>query len=243
MKRVVAGPNPVTAAIENEPGALTVVYLAEGLKQGTARTLEDLCKRTGVRCEATERRSLDKICGGLNHQGVAAIGGDYPYLDLETILERVASSEAPLLVVLDQIQDPGNLGAIVRSAHALGASGIVLTKDRSAAITPAAVRSSAGATECTMIARVTNLARAIDRIKGSRFMVFGAAMDGVPIDRVDMSGPCALVLGNEGKGLRRLTRESCDQLFSIPMAGGFESLNVSAAAAIALWEAARARTP
>jgi 23S rRNA (guanosine2251-2'-O)-methyltransferase len=239
MRRVVAGPNATRVALDNDPDAISVVYVARGLNPGTLREIEALCKRSKTRCEALDREALDGICKGLNHQGVAAIGGDFPYVDVETVMDVATRSEAPLLVVLDQIQDTGNLGAIVRSAHSLGAAGLVITRDRSATVTAATVRSSAGATECTMIARATNLARTLARLKDSGFTVLGAAMDGDPIDQVDMSPPCALVFGNEAKGLRRLTREGCDRLFSIPMAGGFESLNVSAAAAISLYVASR----
>lgn len=243
MKRILPGPNAVRTALSEDPGGLSVVYRTEGLRPGARRELEDLCAAGKVRMEVVERENLDAICGELNHQGVAAIGGYFPYRDLDQVVERARASKPSLIVVLDQVQDPGNLGAIVRSAHSLGAAGIVLTKDRSAAVTGAAVRASAGATECTAIARVTNLARALDTIKDRGLFVLGAAMDGDPIDTVDMSGPCALVFGNEANGLRRLTRERCDLLFSIPMAGGFESLNVSAAAAIALFVASRASIP
>ena len=161
---------------------------------------------------------------------------------LNGLLEAASKIESPLLVVLDQVQDPGNLGAIIRSAHALGAAGLILTRNRSASVTRGAVRSSAGASELVRIARVTNLARCLDSLREADYRVLGAAGDaGTPLVEIDWRGPCAMVLGNESRGLRRLTREHCDQLFSIPMAAEFDSLNVSASAAIALYAASLSR--
>jgi 23S rRNA (guanosine2251-2'-O)-methyltransferase len=242
MKRILAGPNAVTEALEASPGTVNVVYTASGLKPVTAKRIAELGARGKVRHEELPREALDGLAGDLNHQGVVAITGDYPYLDLDGLLARARAVSDPVIVVLDQIQDPGNLGAIVRSAHALGAAGVVLTRDRSAGVTAAAVRASAGASERIAIARVTNLVRAIDDLKAAGYRVLGAAGEAAaPLSRMDWSGPIALVLGNEGRGLRRLTRESCDLLFRIPMPSSFDSLNVSAAAAIAIYEATGSR--
>jgi 23S rRNA (guanosine2251-2'-O)-methyltransferase len=243
MKRILAGPNAVIEALEAEPRAINAIWLSSGLRKATARRISELADRARIPCIESPRETLDATAKGLNHQGVVAITGSYPYLDLDGLIAATAAIDAPLLVVLDQIQDPGNLGAIIRSSHALGAAGMILTRDRSAAVSPGAVRSSAGASELLRIARVGNLARCLERLADERYRIYGAAGEAATtLDLLDWHGPVALVLGNEGRGLRRLTRERCDELFAIPLAHEFDSLNVSAAAAIALYRAAQCRT-
>ena len=245
MKRIIAGPNAVTEALTSQSAvsSISVVYLAQGLAGEIFKRIDKLCNKMMVRSDVVPRESMDTLAGGLNHQGVMAITGSYAYLNLDGLLESISGIEDPVIVVLDQIQDPGNLGAIVRSTHALGGAGLILTRDRSAAITPAAVRASAGASELTRIARVTNLARCLERLRDHGFRVLGAAgKTGTDIDLIDWSGPVAIVLGNEGRGLRRLTREHCDGLFHIPLHSDFDSLNVSSAAAISLFAALRSRS-
>ena len=242
MKRVVAGPNAVTEAVRAAPREIAAIYLAEGLARATAERIEKLARDAGAPCAEAPREALDALAKGLNHQGVLALAGDYPYVSLDELLEAAGRGPAPLLVVLDQVQDPGNLGAVVRSAHALGAAGVIATRDRSASMTPAAVRASAGASELIRVARVGNLAQCLDHLRDAGFFVAGAAGEAErAIRELDWSGPTALVLGGEGKGLRRLTRERCDALFRIPLATAFDSLNVSVAAAIALYEVGRSR--
>ena len=242
MKRVIAGPNAVTEILGAAPGSVIMVCLAEGLLPTTATRIQDLARRRQVAVDVLPREQLDRLAKGLTHQGVVALTGDYPYADLGTVLRDLADAPEALMVVLDQVQDPGNLGSIARSAHALGASGMIITRNRSAPVTPAAVRGSAGATELLRIARVTNLARTVEELQGAGFRVLGAeAAAAVPVDRVDWHGRVALVLGGEARGLRRLTRDKCDALFSIPLERGFDSLGVAAAAAICLFEAARVR--
>jgi len=242
MKRIIAGPNAVLEALRARPAAIEVVYLADGLDSSAARRVETIAGRARVACEPIPRGALDEMAEQLNHQGVVAITGSYPYVDQAGLLTAASALEAPLLVVLDQVQDPGNLGAIIRSAHALGAAGLILTRNRSASVTRGAVRSSVGASELTRVARVTNLARCLDELRDAGYRVYGAVGGAkTTLDELTWDGPCAVVLGNESRGLRRLTREHCDALYSIPMAGGFDSLNVSAAAAITLYAASLAR--
>jgi len=242
MKRVIAGPNAVTEAIRGAARDISVVYLADGLARAAAERLERLSRDRDIPCSALPRDALDALAKGLTHQGVIALAGDYPYADLEGLLIEGRRIAEPLLVVLDQIQDPGNLGAVVRSAHALGATGLILTRDRSASMTPAAVRASAGASELIRVARVGNLSQCLDHLRDSGYRTLGAAAEAeARVDEIDWSGPIALVLGGEGKGLRRLTREHCDSLFRIPLVTAFDSLNVSVAAAIALYEIGRTR--
>lgn len=243
MKRILAGPHAVTEALRATPGAIEVVCLADSLRTLTTKDIEDLARRARVECEVLPKESLDELAGKLHHQGVIAITGDYPYVDFHTLLELGETQSNPLIVVLDQIQDPRNLGAILRSAHAFGAAGVVLPKDRAAKVTAAAVRTSAGASELVKICRITNLARTLDELKDRGYRVHGAdASSELTLSAVGWSGRTALVMGSEGRGLRRLTAEHCDRLFKIPMATAFDSLNVSAAAAIALYEASKQRS-
>ncbi len=181
---------------------------------------------------------LARIAGSPDHQGVVAEVDPYPYADPASLL---AASD-PMLVALDQIQDPRNLGAVCRSAEAAGATGVVIPRRRSAAVTAVACKASAGAVEHLPVARVTNLADWLGRAKEAGMWVYGAEAGAeAPYSQVDLSGKVVLVLGSEGKGLRRRVAESCDLLVSIPVRGRVASLNVSAAAAVLLFEAARQR--
>ena len=185
---------------------------------------------------------LDQLCGTSSHQGIVAVVGDYPYLNLHDLLVAGKGTAAPLLVVLDSVTDPQNLGAILRSALVLGATGIVLPKDRAAPITPTVVRVSAGASEHLPCARVTNLAAALKEMKQAGLWVAGAVERGGAVpDQADLAGPLALVLGNEQKGIRPLVQRGCDMLLTIPSHSNIASLNVAAAATALLSEVARQR--
>jgi len=242
MKRIVAGPNAVFEILAASPERIDVIYIFDGLKHSMLKRLLDTANDKQVTIETAHKETLDKLAPKLNHQGVVALTGDYPYKDLSSILDRLAKATSALLLLLDQIQDPGNLGAILRTAHALGVDGVIITKDKSASITPGAARASTGACELIDITRVTNLSRCIELLKRKGFMCYGAAGEAqTPLCDINWTGRTALVMGNEGKGLRRLTKERCDLLFKIPMSTSFDSLNVSAAAAISLYEASRQR--
>jgi 23S rRNA (guanosine2251-2'-O)-methyltransferase len=185
-------------------------------------------------------RELTDLAGSADHQGIVAEVDPYPYADEDEPLR----GDSPLVVALDQVQDPRNLGAICRAAEGAGATGVVIPARRAAAITPAACKASAGAVEHLPIARVTNLVRWLERAKSAGAWVYGA--DASADDRyadADLRGPSVLVLGGEGGGLRRLVAERCDLLVSIALAGRIESLNVAAAAAVVLFEARRQRDP
>jgi len=184
-------------------------------------------------------RELTERAVTRDHQGVLALVGPYPYADAY----ELAASEKPLLAVLDRVTDPRNLGAVARSAEGAGATGIVVPAHGSAVVTPAVARASAGAVEHVPIAVVTNLARYLEEVKGGAFWVYGAAGEASaqPMWETDLTGGVAIVLGAEGKGLRPLVRRMCDLLVSIPLAGAVESLNVSVAAAVLLYEARRQR--
>jgi 23S rRNA (guanosine2251-2'-O)-methyltransferase len=239
MKRLVLGPHGAEQAMRSEPKRVHVVYVQEG--HARAKDIETLAQRTGVRAETRPAEALDALAGELKHQGVIAITGEYPYLELPELLER--ARPAPLFVALDQISDPHNFGAIVRSCVAFGADGIITLRDRAAPVTPVVVRASAGATERARIARVTNLARTLGELRERGLSLVGLDARG---DTRLHAVPYAhqgrvLVIGSEGGGLRRLTRENCDVLARVDLASAFESLNASVAAGIALYESSRAR--
>ena len=227
-------------------------FVLEGLAGGTVdrihvekAALEKLpelqaaADRAGVPLTIATREELDRRAKGVRHQGVLGSGPPYPYRSLESLLEL----DSPLLVALDEITDPQNFGAIVRSALVFGADGLIVPRHRSAALSPAVVRASAGATERARITEVPNLQRTLQRMGEHGLEVLGLAADGdITIDAI---GPAplgrVLVVGSEGKGLRRMVRERCHRIASIPQAGIFDSLNASVATGIALYEASRAR--
>jgi 23S rRNA (guanosine2251-2'-O)-methyltransferase len=196
----------------------------------------------GVPVKKVDRAGIEELASGGVHQGVVARVGPYPYSGLDEIL----AAPDPLVLVLDGVTDPRNLGAILRVADGAGASGVVVPKDRAVGVTAAAVKASAGASEHVRVARETNLRRAIDRMKKMGLWVYAAEGEvedkgGPPYHTLDLTGPVALVMGSEGRGIRRLVREGCDEAISIPMFGAVGSLNVSVAAAVLLYEARRQR--
>jgi 23S rRNA (guanosine2251-2'-O)-methyltransferase len=195
----------------------------------------------GVPLKRIRREHIEELAPGAVHQGVAARVGAYPYSGLEEIL----ASPDPLVVVLDGVTDPRNLGAVLRAADGAGASGVVVPKDRAVGVTPAAVKASAGASEHVRVARETNLRRALERMKEAGVWTYAAedrtSAQAKAYTDLNLSGPVALVLGSEGRGIRRLVREGCDGTVSIPMRGVVSSLNISVAAAVLLFEARRQR--
>jgi 23S rRNA (guanosine2251-2'-O)-methyltransferase len=191
----------------------------------------------GVEVKRASRQQVEELARGGAHQGVVAHVEPYPYSGLAEIL----SSPEPLVLVLDGLTDPRNLGAVLRAADGAGAGGVVIPKDRAVGVTAAAVKSSAGASEHVRVARVTNLRRAIDTMKGAGLWVYAAEAGGTPYAELDLAGAVAFVLGSEGRGVRRLVREGCDGTVSIPMLGAVDSLNVSVASAVLLYEARRRR--
>lgn len=199
--------------------------------------VEAAAEAAGVKLVSVSKKRIEEVAGEGTHQGVVARVEPYPYSGLDELL---AAPEA-LILVLDGVEDPRNLGAILRAADGAGASGVVIPKDRAASVTPAAVKASAGASEHVRVARETNLRRALDRMKKAGVWAYAAEPGGSKPRDVDFTGPAALVLGGEGGGIRRLVREGCDGTISIPMYGFVSSLNVSAAAAVLLYEAQRQR--
>ena len=201
-----------------------------------------LAKERKVPVKRVDARKLDHLAGGLNHQGVVALAAAFAYSTLDDLL-NAAGEEPPFLVLADSIEDPHNLGAIIRTAEAAGAHGLVIPKRGGVGLTPIVGRTSAGAVEHLPVARVPNLVAAIKELKERGVWVYCADMGGTRWDRADLSGPLALVVGSEGFGVSRLVRETCDGVLSLPMRGRINSLNASVAAGILLYEAVRQRTP
>ena len=242
--RVVYGLNPVREVLRAGGEGLSELWLAEGGTRGAAfAELERLGREAGAKVRSAPRAKLERLAGTDRHQGVVAVVADFHYAEIRDVLAAArASGRPPLLVVLDGVEDPHNLGAIIRSAHALGAHGVIIPKDRAVGVTPTVAKASAGAVERCPIARVTNVAKTIEALKEDGIWSVALAADGdAPLARVDLAGPTALVLGSEGEGLRPLVRKTCDHAAHIPMIGDLDSLSVSASAAVALYEAARQR--
>lgn len=215
------------------------LMLAEGVRQtDIIGQIVFLAEQAGISVNRTTRHDLDQI-GKIHHQGVALETSDFPHTPLDDILAAVQSSaDVPLFLLLDRLQDPQNVGSLMRTAEAVGVNGVVIQRRRAVGITPAVVNASSGAVEHLSVAQVTNLASAIDRLKSHDVWVAGLeAMPGAQqINQANFSGPLALVVGSEGQGLRRLVRERCDFLVQLPMRGQVRSLNASVAAAVTLYE-------
>ncbi len=237
-----AGRNAVNEALK-AGHAIEKILVAKGSLRGEPfHRLVEEARQAGTYVQETDRAKLDEITP--RHQGVIAILAAWDYTELDDILARAGKSgRRPLLVILDEVNDPGNLGAVMRSAEAAGADGIIIPKRRSAGLTAAVARSSAGAIEYMPVARVNNLVAAMRRIKEAGIWIAGAEADAPSLYyQADFNIPLALVLGGESKGLGRLVRQECDLLVHIPLLGRISSLNVSAAAAVLLFEAVRQRS-
>jgi 23S rRNA (guanosine2251-2'-O)-methyltransferase len=241
--RTVHGVNPVRELLRAGGEAPAELWVAEGTEKARLGDLVRLARERGAKVREAPRQKLDRLAGTDRHQGVVAVVADYRYRDLEELLEAAAAlGQPPLLVVLDGIEDPQNLGAIIRSAHALGAHGVVVARDRASGVTPTVAKASAGAVEHCPVARVTNIAQTIETLKEKGvWTVASAAEAEAEVATVDLRGPIALVVGGEGQGVRPLVRRGCDHLVRIPMTGEIGSLNASASAAILLYEAQRQR--
>lgn len=246
MTRFVYGLNPVLEALQARPGEVVRVLLErgrDGRRSHAGERAFEAAAAAGVRVEDAPHGELAKRSHGGVHQGVGAEVAEFHYAELPDLIDTARTrGEAPFLVVLDGITDPQNLGALARSAHALGAHGLVVPKDRAAGVGPAAFKAAAGALEHCPVARVTNLSRALDELKHAQVWSVGLAADAeADLSAIDLTLGVALVLGSEGKGIRPLVRKTCDHVARIPMSGRVGSLNVSAAGAIALYEVARQR--
>ena len=239
--KALAGFHAVTARLRQKPDTVSEIYLDATRKDGRAQDLRKLAEKLGVRVIAVDAKRLDGMAGGIRHQGVVAQAQP---IDMPKFIEDVLDGlqEPALLLVLDGVQDPHNLGACLRVADGAGAHAVIAPKDRSVGLTLAAIKVASGAAETVPYIAVTNLARTMRDLKDRGIWLVGTA-DAAPqtLYQARLDGALGLVMGAEGEGLRRLTQETCDLLVSIPMMGSVESLNVSVASGICLYEARRRR--
>jgi len=218
------------------------VLIVKGNTGGPVSRIIALCKQQEVTIKDVSPVKLDAMCGGLNHQGVAAIAAAHEYAQVEDILEAARlKGEAPFILIADEITDPHNLGAIIRSAEGAGVHGIIIPKRNAAGLTAAVAKASSGAIEYLPVARVSNLVSTVEELKKLGIWIYGSDMDGVTYTKTDFSGPVAIVVGSEGSGISRLIKQKCDHIVSIPMYGKIASLNASVAAGILMFEAAKTR--
>ena len=239
---IIEGRNAVIEALRTDT-PIDKIYLAKGETDKTLGHIASRAREAGIVVVEADRRKLDAMSRTHSHQGVIALAAVREYVTVESILDAAAEKgETPLLVVCDEISDPHNLGAILRTAECAGAHGVIIPKRRSAGLTAIVAKTSAGAVSYVPVARVANLSATLKELKKQGVWVFGTAADGTTnLYSADLKGPAAIVIGSEGDGMSRLVAENCDFLVSIPMRGRISSLNASAAAAILLYEAVRQR--
>ena len=239
---IIEGRNAVIEALRSGE-TIDKIYLAKGETDKTLGHIASRAREKGIVVVEADRRKLDGMSRTHAHQGVIALAAMREYVSVQSLLDAAAEKgEAPLLVVCDEISDPHNLGAILRTAECAGAHGVIIPKRRSAGLTAIVGKTSAGAVSYMPVARVSNLPATLEELKNKGVWVYGTAAEGTTsLYDADLKGPAAIVIGSEGSGMGRLVREKCDFLVSIPMKGHISSLNASAAAAILLYEAVRRR--
>lgn len=239
--QLIIGRNAVLEALRSER-AIDTLLVAKGERNGSIGRIIADCRNRGAVIKEVDKRKLDFLCGGGNHQGVAAYAASHEYAELEDIFSLAKErDEKPFIIICDELEDPHNLGAIIRTAECAGAHGIIIPKRRSVSLTWAVSKASAGALEYMPVVRVTNLAAAIDELKERGVWIYSADMDGKPFFETDFSGAVGLVIGSEGNGVGKLIREKSDFIVSLPMKGKINSLNASVAAGILMYEVARQR--
>lgn len=229
----VMGRNAVTETLKSGR-SVNKIFVA---KSSNNQKILELANSAKIIVEFVERSKLDKICGGARHQGVIAQVAAFQYSTVEEILNfAVSKNELPFIILLDELEDPHNFGAILRTADAVGVHGVIIPKRRSVSLNSTVAKTSAGAVEYVKVAQVTNVAQTLKNLREENLKIVGGDMGGENIFGADLSGGIVLVIGNEGKGIRRLTRENCDLLIKIPMVGKINSLNASVAGAILMYE-------
>ncbi len=239
---IIEGRNAVTEALRAGT-AIDKIYLLKGEGDSALGHIASAARERGIVVSHADRCKLDAMSRTHAHQGVIAVAAVREYASVEDILAAAkAKGEAPLVVICDELTDPHNLGAVIRTAECAGAHGVVIPKRRSAGLTAVVAKTSAGAVSHLPVARVANLASLLERLKKEGLWIFGAAAEAAtPLYDADLKGPAAIVIGSEGSGMSRLVAERCDVLVSIPLRGKLNSLNASAAAAVLLYEAVRQR--
>lgn len=242
MEEYIAGKHAVLEAVRSGR-AIHKIWIAEQAQRSSVQPIIAEAKQRGILVQYADKRKLDQAAGKVQHQGVVAQAAAYEYADVEDILQSAAEAgQAPLIFILDEIEDPHNLGSILRSAACTGVHGVIIPKRRSAGLTATVVKTSAGASSYVPVARVSNIAQTIDALKRQGIWIAGTDVNAdALIYQQDMKLPLAVVIGNEHRGIGRLTREKCDFLIKLPMLGPIQSLNASVAAAIVMYEAVRQR--
>ena len=240
-EQTIEGRNAVIEAYRSGK-AIDKIYIQDGCQDGPVMTIKREAKKHDTLVKYVTRERLDQMSETGRHQGVIAVAGAYEYAQLEDILAAARAKDEPLfLFLLDNIEDPHNLGAIIRTANLAGAHGVIIPKNRAAGLTATVARTSAGALNYTPVARVTNLSKTIEELKKEGVWFVCADMGGIQMYELDLQGPIGLVIGNEGEGVSRLVREKCDMIASIPMKGNIDSLNASVAAGVLAYEIVRQR--
>ncbi len=240
-ENIVFGRNSVKEALEGER-EIEKIYVASGEREGSIKLIIGMAKERGVTFVECEKTKLDKLSRGGKHQGVVAIIAERSYSTVDEILAYAEErGEPPFVVICDGIEDPHNLGAIIRSAECCGVHGVIIPKRRAVGLTTTVSKASAGAIEYMRIAKVTNIAATLDELKERGLWIYGADMDGTAYYSTDMKGAAAVVMGSEGFGMSRLVKEKCDFIVSIPLYGQINSMNVSCATAVILAEVAKQR--
>lgn len=241
QKDLIIGRNAVTELLKSGR-EIDTLFVARGEKGGTVGRIIAECKEKGAVVKDVDRKKLDFMCGHSNHQGVAATCAAHDYSTVEEILTVAEErGEAPFIVACDGVEDPHNLGAIIRTAEATGVHGIIIPKRRSASLNYTVGKTSAGALEYMKVARVPNLAAALEDLKKKGIWIYGADMDGEDARSIDTSGAAVLVIGSEGDGISRIVREKCDFIISLKMKGQINSLNASVAGGVLMYEFAYRR--
>lgn len=238
---IICGRNPVLEALRSGR-EIDRLFVAHGTGGGSVTAIIAKCRAKGILIKEISPQKLDYYCSGANHQGVAVMFASQEYATVDDMFALAETrGEKPFLIICDEIEDPHNLGAIIRTAEATGVHGVIIPERRSASLNATVAKAACGALEYVPVARVTNIANTIDALKERGVWVFGADMDGDDYTKTDFDTPCALVIGNEGKGIGALTAKKCDAVLSLPMLGKINSLNASVAAGILMYEVVRSR--
>ncbi len=238
---IICGRNPVLEALRSGR-EIDRLFVAHGTGGGSVTAIIAKCRAKGILIKEISPQKLDYYCSGANHQGVAVMFASQEYATVDDMFALAETrGEKPFLIICDEIEDPHNLGAIIRTAEATGVHGVIIPERRSASLNATVAKAACGALEYVPVARVTNIANTIDSLKERGVWVFGADMDGDDYTKTDFDTPCALVIGNEGKGIGALTAKKCDAILSLPMLGKINSLNASVAAGILMYEVVRSR--
>jgi 23S rRNA (guanosine2251-2'-O)-methyltransferase len=243
MREIIYGRHAVEECLVADRRRIFAIFVTERTGLSARSVLRQVAEQKGIPINFVAKDRLDQMAGRVNHQGIAAEAAPYPYCDINDVLDGLKGTPNPVLLLLDCLQDPQNLGTLIRCAEAVGAAGVVLPKNRSVGVTPAVVNASAGAVEHVQVALVTNLVRTMGELKRADFWLVGLEdeQSAQRYDQADLKRRLGLVVGGEGQGLGRLVKETCDYLVRVPMMGRVTSLNASIAGSIVLYEAWRQR--